>query len=65
MGRQATTQLYYKPEGTSDRDLFEYCVRKVKEKNLFSQAYMHNQWANMLFGYEKNSDTRIDLMSIV
>lgn len=26
---------------------------------------MHNQWANMLFGYEKNSDTRIDLMSIV
>lgn len=54
-----------KPASNSARDLFEYCVKKVKEKALFNKAYMHNQWANVLFGYEKSSDTRIDLMSIV
>ena len=26
---------------------------------------MHNQWANILFDYEKSSDMRIDLMSMV
>lgn len=67
MGRRA--KQYYiadnKPASNSARDLFEYCVKKVKEKALFPKAYMHNQWANMLFGYEKDSDTRIDLMSMV
>ena len=54
-----------KPASNTARDLFKYCVKKVIKKNLFSKAYMHNQWANILFDYEKNSDTRIDLMSIV
>lgn len=54
-----------KPASNSARDLFEYCVKKAKDKALFSKAYMHNQWANVLFGYEKSSDIRIDLMSIV
>jgi hypothetical protein len=62
-------QQYYiadnKPTSNSAKDLFEYCVKKVIEKALFSKAYMHNQWANVLFGYEKDSDTRIDRMSIV
>ena len=67
MGRHL--QQYYiadnRPVSNSARDLFEYCVKKVKGKALFPKAYMHNQWANILFDYEKNSDTRIDLMSIV
>ena len=62
-------QQYYiadnKPASNSAKDLFVYCVEKVIEKNLFSKAYMHNQWANILFGYEKSSDMRIDLMSTV
>ena len=62
-------QQYYiaddKPASNSAKDLFEYCVKKVIEKDLFSMAYMHNQWANILFSYEKSSDMRIDLMSMV
>ena len=54
-----------KPSGNSAKDLFVYCVENVIASDLFSQAYMHNQWANLLFKYEKNSDTRIDLMSKV
>ena len=34
-------------------------------KDLFAKAYTHNQWANLLFGYEKNSETRTDMMSKV
>ena len=62
-------QQYYiaddKPASNTARDLFKYCVEKVIKKNLFSKAYMHNQWANILFDYEKSSDMRIDLMSMV
>lgn len=62
-------QQYYiqdnRPESNSPTDLFIYCVRKVIEKHLFSQSYMHNQWASILFGYEKNSSIRIDNMSKV
>ena len=62
-------QQYYiaddKPASNSAKDLFKYCVEKVIKKNLFSKAYMHNQWANILFDYEKSSDRRIDLMSMV
>lgn len=69
MGRHAKMQQYYiadnKPASNSARDLFEYCVETVNEKALFSKAYMHNQWANILFSYEKSSDERIDLMSKV
>ena len=54
-----------KPSSSSAKDLFVYCVEKVIDKELFSQAYMHNQWANLLFGYEKNSDARLGLMSKV
>jgi|GEM_PF-1047074 len=55
----------YRPLSNSARDLFVYCVRKVIEKRLFPQSNMHNQWANILFGYEKNSSIRIDNMSKV
>lgn len=54
-----------KPSSNSAKDLFVYCVEKVIASDLFSQAYMHNQWANLLFKYEKSSDARIDLMSKV
>ena len=62
-------QQYYiqdnKPASSSAKDLFVYCVKKVIEKNLLSESMMHNQWAAILFGYEKDSETRIDLMSKV
>ncbi len=62
-------QQYYiqdnKPASSSAKDLFEFCVKKVIEKELLSQSMMHNQWATTLFGYEKNSTSRIDMMSKV
>ena len=62
-------QQYYipdnRPASNSARDLFEYCVKKVIERNLFSQSKMHNQWAGILFGYEKSSTAKIDMMSKV
>ena len=62
-------QQYYIPENrpasNSARDLFEFCVKKVRDKELFSKSMMHNQWAGILFGYEKNSTARIDMMSKV
>ena len=62
-------QQYYiaddRPASNSAKDLFVYCVKKVIEKDLFNEAYMHNQWANILFGYQKSSDMRIGLMSKV
>ena len=54
-----------KPASSSAKDLFEFCVRKAIEKELLSQSMMHNQWATLLFGYEKNSSARTDLMSKV
>ena len=54
-----------KPASNATKDLFKYCVRKVIEKSLFDKAFMHNQWANLIFGYEKDSDAKIDLMSRV
>ena len=62
-------QQYYiqenRPKSSSAKDLFAYCVKKVIDNNLFSQSMMHSQWAGVLFGYEKNSMTRVDMMSIV
>lgn len=62
-------QQYYiadnKPANNSAKELFKYCVEMVIKKDLFSKAYMHNQWANILFAYENNSDMRIDLMSMI
>lgn len=62
-------QQYYiqdnRSASSSAKDLFVYCVKKVIDKDLFSQSMMHNQWATKLFGYEKSNDTRIDLMSKV
>lgn len=54
-----------KPASNSAEDLFYFCVKKVIEKGLFSQSKMHNQWAALLFGYEKDSSARIDMMSKV
>lgn len=62
-------QQYYipdnKPASNTAKDLFVYCVEKVNAKGLFATAYMHNQWAAILFGYEKSSTARTDLMSKV
>lgn len=54
-----------RPASNSAKDLFVFCVKKVIDKGLFSQSKMHNQWAAVLFGYEKNSTTRTDMMSKV
>lgn len=54
-----------RPASSSAKDLFVFCVKKVIEKNLFSQSMMHNQWATKLFGYEKSSTARTDMMSKV
>lgn len=54
-----------KPASYADRDLFEYCVKKVREKDLFAKAYTHNQWANLIFKCEKETEVRIELMSKV
>lgn len=62
-------QQYYiqdnRPASSSAKDLFIYCVKKVIDGNRFSQSMMHNQWAAILFAYEKSSTARIDLMSKV
>lgn len=62
-------QQYYiqenKPNSGSEKDLFEFCVKKVIDKNLFSQSMTHNQWAAFLFGYETSSTARADMMSKV
>ena len=62
-------QQYYiqnnRPASSSAKDLFVFCVKKVVYNDLFSQSMMHNQWATLLFGYEKNSTTRTDMMSKV
>lgn len=69
MGRfRGIGQIHYavnRPVSKSPKDLFTYCVSVVIERDLFSESYMHNQWAGILFGYEKNSSVRIDNMSIV
>lgn len=54
-----------RPTSSSAKDLFVFCVKKVIYNDLFSQSMMHNQWATLLFEYEKNSTTRTDLMSKV
>ncbi len=56
---------FLRPEGNSVKDLFIYCVKYVIEKNLFSESYNHIQWANIIFGYEKNSSMRTSFMSKV
>ncbi len=62
-------QQYYiaddRPASNAAKDLFAYCVKKARGKDLFGKAHTHNQWANLLFGYEKNSEVRIDMMSLV
>ena len=54
-----------KPSSLSVKGLFAYAVKKAKEKNLFNESMLHNQWANILFGFEKNSLLRIEYMSRV
>lgn len=54
-----------RPVSSSAKDLFVFCVKKVIDENRFSQSMMHNQWAAILFGYEKSSTARTDLMSKV
>lgn len=54
-----------RPKSDSVEDLFEFCVHQAIIKHLFSISHSHNQWANLLFGFEKNSDVRMDYMSKV
>lgn len=54
-----------RPSNNTSKALFEYCIRFVKAKNLFDTAYTHLQWANVLFGYERASSNRVDMMSKV
>ena len=54
-----------RPSNNTSKALFEYCIRFVQTKNLFDTAYTHLQWANILFGYERTSSNRIDMMSKV
>lgn len=54
-----------RPKSDSVEDLFEFCVHQAIIKHLFSISHSHNQWANLLFGFEKNSDVRVDYMSKV
>jgi len=52
-----------RPKSDSVNDLFEFCVHQAKDKHLLSTPHLHNQWANLLFGFEKSSDVRVDYMS--
>lgn len=52
-----------RPKSTSVDDLFEFCVHQAIDKHLLSTPHLHNQWANLLFGFEKSSDVRVDYMS--
>lgn len=56
---------YDRPSSTSAEDLFGYCVRQVIQRQLFSTSFMLIQWANTLFGYEKDGASRKDYMSKV
>lgn len=61
-------QVYYeydRPASNAPIDLFAFCVKKVREKKLFDTKLQHNQWAAKIFAYEKNGDTKSDLMSRV
>ena len=61
-------QIYYqenRPTGNTAKDLFVFSVRQVIAKNLFAKSYIHIQWANILFGYEKSSVRRSEMMSNV
>lgn len=54
-----------KPSSTTTKALFAYGVKKAKEKKLLNSSMMHNQWANLLFSFEKNNATRMEYMSSV
>jgi superfamily I DNA and/or RNA helicase len=56
---------YDRPSSNSAEDLFVFCIKQVIERRLFSTSFMLIQWANKLFGYEKNSLLRKKYMSTV
>lgn len=61
-------QLYIpsdKPKSIKPDDLFEYCVKKSIKLGIAKTPHTHLQWAGKLFSYEKNSNMRCELMSIV
>ena len=53
------------PQNKDPLVLFEYSVRKVISLGMMDEAKTHQAWANLIFGYEKKSYDRSDLMSIV
>ena len=53
------------PQNKDPLALFEYSVRKVISLGMMDEAKTHQAWANLIFGYEKKSYDRSDLMSIV
>ena len=53
------------PQNKDPLALFEYSVRKVISLGMMNEARTHQAWASLIFGYEKKSYDRSDLMSIV
>lgn len=53
------------PQNNDPRKLFEYSVRKVISLGMMNEHRTHQAWANLIFGYEKKSYDRSNLMSIV
>lgn len=53
------------PQNRDPLALFEYSVRKVISLGMMNKAMTHQAWASLIFGYEKKSYNRSDLMSIV
>ena len=53
------------PQNKDPLELFEYSVRKVISLGMMNESRTHQAWANLIFGYEKKSYDRSDLMSIV
>ena len=53
------------PANKEPLTLFEYSVRKVISLGKMNATNTHQVWANLIFGYEKKSSERSELMSIV
>ncbi len=56
--------LHRQPRTKTLDGLFEHCVKTAAQKHL-EQIKTSTQWANILFGYETNSNSRAHLMTDV
>ncbi len=60
----AQPYLHRQPRTKTLDGLFEHCVKTAAQKHL-EQIKTSTQWANILFGYETNSNSRAHLMTDV